>query len=900
MESLRSRPSQAPRKAQRAQAKLAKPGAGPTPRDARNKNRIDDKIKKRMSTRYADISSPTQLSGVPAMPSFMGLIPAGQNSAIPGREGEEDLRDRTGARDDVKAASDDKKLLSADDFDPAAYLKLKLENSTEAELKSLQSSLRNAVADTSSELQRNVFKNYAEFVLISKEISVLENEMLELKDLLSDYKSMPSTLHIPDPTSTSSYTLSTYKRSSVADLRVLYFNQMQTLHASIEGASKFVPTTPGRHVVGEMENVLSLNAATYKATGKVKFVVLDDAVLVAKRRRRNAGGGDGGGSTVNEGKLVAEKCWPLSEMLVLDTRDSPSMTNVFKIRHGKETHVYRTETPSDKKNLLSQFRQVAEELSQKRRKEREGEHERRKSLWQGAGGGGGCQLSPSDNGNRLIRMLQRNSPAPPVPDWMAELAKKGGDIPGIATDAKEKAERDARWVGEWSDDLTVAIALKEWSKAVDLVEQGQAKVAVTPLLSSKLPLLTNRLITSLLASLALHSNRKTSVVSLITLLNRLKAGAAARNTFLDMRSQVIHGLMRKIRFEGHIGTYIGELAVVYFTGIKHTADWYLASFKENEVASTFITWTKHQLENYCEIFRKQVYSKDVDPKVVEDAIQLTHAQSKKLLQEYGLDFRYLLDDLLLEKPKEPLKPAAAFSFSEHRLSKEVSTAAFAKQVEQQAAPVLPPAPPMPTLSAAPPPVNRRRTPAPLTQNTAPPPISNSDSLYPPPPQSAALKSPNNFMTPNSVGSTYSNPGRFESANNGTTAPLFSARQNATNYPLSAMARARTPVSAVQQQQATTPVSAPITNIPNVPLASPLPRPPMSATPYRTRERSDSIKDRDNYGSDGYRERDRPPRSARASPVPRSPIPPPPRSAARPGSAMGQRTPIAVPQHEGMI
>ena len=165
-------------------------------------------------------------------------------------------------------------------------------------------------------------------MLISKEISVLENEMLELKDLLSDYKSMPSTLHIPDPTSISSSTLSTYKRSSVADLRVLYFNQMQNLHASIEGASKFVPTTPGRHVVGEMENVFSLNAATYKINGRVKFVVLDDAVLVAKRRRRNAGGGaaDGSGSTVNEGKLVAEKCWPLNEMLVLDTKDSPSKT----------------------------------------------------------------------------------------------------------------------------------------------------------------------------------------------------------------------------------------------------------------------------------------------------------------------------------------------------------------------------------------------------------------------------------------------------------------------------------------------------------------------------------------------------------------------------------------------
>lgn len=40
----------------------------------------------------------------------------------------------------------------------AAVLKLKLANSTEAELKSLQSSLRGAAKDTASELQRSVFK----------------------------------------------------------------------------------------------------------------------------------------------------------------------------------------------------------------------------------------------------------------------------------------------------------------------------------------------------------------------------------------------------------------------------------------------------------------------------------------------------------------------------------------------------------------------------------------------------------------------------------------------------------------------------------------------------------------------------------------------------------------------
>ncbi|RXW22676.1 hypothetical protein EST38_g3181 [Candolleomyces aberdarensis] len=602
MDSLRSRPSQGPRRAlQKAPSKLSKGNARP------KATRVDDKIKKRMSMRYAEISSPIDSSAIPAMPSLMGAYPEARGDAA-----YDD--DRAIIRDDAKVASEDKKILSAEDFDPDAFLKTKLANSTEAEL------------------------NYAEFVLISKEISSLENEMLELKELLSDYKSMPSMLNIPDPTSLTSATLSTYKRSSVADLRILYFNQMQTLHASIEGAAKFVPTTPGRHVVGEFENVMSLNAATYRIISKVKIVVLDDAVLVAnRRRRRNAGGAEGAGSTVNEGKLVAEKCWPLTEMLVLDTKDSASMTNVFKVRRGKETHVYRTETPQEKKQILTMFRQVAEELQQKRRKEREGEHERRKSIWANGSGGG------------------RNSPVPPMPEWMSDLAKKGGDIPSIANDAKEKAERDTRFVGDWSDNLTVSIALKEWDKATDLVEEGQAKAGAMPAIAAKLPDLTWQLTTSLLESLSLTSNRKSSVVNLITLLNRLKAGAAARSTFLEMRSKVIQSLMRKIPFEGHAGAYIGELSVVFFTGIKHTADWYLGAFKENDVASSFIAWAKQQIEKYCEIFRKQVYANDVEPKIVEEAIQITLIQSRRLLEEYGLDFKYLLTQLLVETPTNAVK-----------------------------------------------------------------------------------------------------------------------------------------------------------------------------------------------------------------------------------------------------
>ena len=58
-----------------------------------------------------------------------------------------------------------------------------------------------------------------------------------------------------------------------------------------------------------------------------------------------------------------------------------------------------------------------------------------------------------------------------VPDWMADLTLRSG---GDGSSAKEKAERDARWVGEFADELTVAIALRDWDQAVSLVQQGQS------------------------------------------------------------------------------------------------------------------------------------------------------------------------------------------------------------------------------------------------------------------------------------------------------------------------------------------------------------------------------------------------------------------------------------------
>ena len=57
---------------------------------------------------------------------------------------------------------------------------------------------------------------------------------------------------------------------------------------------------------------------------------------------------------------------------------------------------------------------------------------------------------------------------PPVPDFLAHLVDKSD----VGSSAKEKSERDARWIGDFTDELTVAIALRNWDQAVNLVGEG--------------------------------------------------------------------------------------------------------------------------------------------------------------------------------------------------------------------------------------------------------------------------------------------------------------------------------------------------------------------------------------------------------------------------------------------
>jgi hypothetical protein len=171
-------------------------------------------------------------------------------------------------------------------------------------------------------------------------------------------------------------------------------------------------------------------------------------------------------------------------------------------------------------------------------------------------------------------------PVPNLPLWLKDMSEND------PRDAKGRLEGDLRRANEITDNLAVAISQRDWDEAIQLVDLAESQTRVLPSLASKLPSLKTSLTRALLEALADPTHRKHAVVHLTSLLIHLGAGVAARTTFLATRTELLRKRIRMISFEGDTAVYISDLAIVVFTTVKHSADWYFGSFREHESASS--------------------------------------------------------------------------------------------------------------------------------------------------------------------------------------------------------------------------------------------------------------------------------------------------------------------------
>lgn len=360
------------------------------------------------------------------------------------------------------------------------------------------------------------------------------------------------------------------------------------------------------------------------------MVLLNDHVLIAtvKKKRTDNNATSNGRSAPPQIKNVAEKCWGLSEIDMIDlsaegSSSKKGVTNAINLRVGKETFVYQNDDSAKKADLLRQFKKSAEELRKALRAETEDSLRRRDSMTFLAG--------------RDPRLLEHG-------DLLNSLSAHGS---GSSIFTVEGQTRNLRWVESQLDELDETIAHRQFENAVASV--GKLKMLaqtlaknnglVSELIYLKVDERSSRLASIITSDLTENPAQQTSVKANVQWLVKLDYEDRAREAFLEARTAMLKKRTRQVRFEGDVALYISQVALVQFTLIKNTVQIYNDCF-EYRLASSLVRWAKEHITAYIDLLGRQLQAVDRGSKVFEDCMEITRIHSTMLV-DCGLDFKEL-------------------------------------------------------------------------------------------------------------------------------------------------------------------------------------------------------------------------------------------------------------------
>jgi len=483
-------------------------------------------VKRRYSTRFNDLPSDFA-PPVPSLPSFDKY-----ESARDRRQGMPPPSRGGGPISvDVRALREPK--LVADQ-----YVAQILSEATEDEIREYEASLRKLRNRASTDLQQNVYQNRTQFIKISKEAEKLKGEMRALKNLMSELKTNTTALRTGVSNNAGSAGISSGfstglskrdKRSSVADRTALWNSQMQALYKAVEGSQRFLPNSVGRHPVQNAGPWIELDNATYKPRRSMQIFLLNDHLLIASRKKRKA---DGPGAEARGPvtKMVADRCWPLLDIEVIDMSGSSEssgsknkLADAIMVRGvGQETVIYRTEKVDDpeKGTLMLNIRKLVEELRRGIQSEMEANNKVKETI---------NYFASRDPG-----LLQNTN-----------LLETLSDIKDMLIEVDGK-QQNLRWVESQMDELDIEVALQQFDPAVVRVEKlkGLARglknnAVAQDFINFKVEERCSKLATLIVREMVDNQNQQRKVKEHILWLVRLGFEDRAREAYLEARSDVI-------------------------------------------------------------------------------------------------------------------------------------------------------------------------------------------------------------------------------------------------------------------------------------------------------------------------------------------------------------------------
>jgi hypothetical protein len=466
--------------------------------------------------------------------------------------------------------------LGDDQVNVEQYVKSLLQKlPNEESVQQLSSQLLDSKDTVSHELRRNVYKNYTEFVVISKEITKLEGDMIAVRRILGEWKEIRETwsLLTLDYDSLESPESSVEKEGldvvervdpTEAESRVVL---MKSLYREIDGLQKSLPEIPTRQLLfdGSSYHFFEINNDTYKQSQTIFLYVTNDTLFTAIWKKNVISG---------KNRLTVDRIFPITDIGFIDMKDSPELLYAFKILQHTHTFLYKSASLQEKKTLLQVIQNVTQQILQQKKVQLQ----TKKSL---------VLSSPTVKTQALISTTSKK--------------KKKDDLPN----------GDYMWLLELPDELDVLIAHRDFTQAILMIEKARSLLTQdSPRLQYIRHAIHERITTiSRLVSIDLVSPAATQskIKEDISRLVRLGLGETARDIYLSTRSRTIRQRLRQLQFGGDVVSFVYDYTLVFFKLLKNTCEWFRDSFHDASMASGFMKWVQTELERFSRNVLKQIF-----------------------------------------------------------------------------------------------------------------------------------------------------------------------------------------------------------------------------------------------------------------------------------------------------
>jgi hypothetical protein len=274
-----------------------------------------------------------------------------------------------------------------------------------------------------------------------------------------------------------------------------------------------------------------LDNATLKSKRFAQIILLNDHLLIASRKKKRTEGATVGDQrNAASSKLVADRCWPLLDIELIDVpaTDNAASGRIkgdgIKIKGvGHESFTYRTEKADDnnKTVLITNFRKAVEELRKGLRSEMESSNKAKETI---------NYFASRDPG--LLKQTELLETLSDIKDMLIEVDGK---------------QQNLRWVESQVDELDIDIALQQFEKAVQKVEKLnsvarslKSNVVAQDFISFKADERASKLAGLITRNLIDTHNEIKKTKLNINWLVRLGFEDRAREAYLEARANIIH------------------------------------------------------------------------------------------------------------------------------------------------------------------------------------------------------------------------------------------------------------------------------------------------------------------------------------------------------------------------